>query len=137
MLSATEQDAIQGVMNGYYDAFGRDSAAAAAFFREPTLIVLSDQVIALSKRADIEPFLDKFVASLKTLGFARSKLEGLPRIKLLNATTALFSTLALRLKADGTEMQRTGFTYLLQKGSSGWKIHEIIATDRDKLISAN
>lgn len=137
MISATERDAIQGVMSGYYDVFGRDSAAAAAFYGEPTLIVLPDQVIALSKRADIETFLDKFVASLKPLGYARSKMEGVPRIKLLNATTALFSTVALRLKADGTEMQRVSFTNLLQKGSFGWKIHVIIPTDLDKLISAN
>jgi ketosteroid isomerase-like protein len=129
----TERDAIQEVMSGYYGAFGRDEAAAAAFFGEPTVIVLPNQVIALSKRADVEAFLAKFVASLKPTGFARSKLEGLPRIRLLNSTTTLYGTVAVRLKADGTEIQRAGFTYLLQKGSSGWKIHEIIATDLDKL----
>jgi hypothetical protein len=33
--------------------------------------------------------------------------------------------------------QRGGFTYLLHKSSAGWRIHEIIATDLDKLISAD
>ena len=41
------------------------------------------------------------------------------------------------MKTDGTEMQRSGFTYLLLKGDAGWRIHEIIATDIDKLISAD
>jgi hypothetical protein len=34
-------------------------------------------------------------------------------------------------------MQRAGFTYLLKKDDSGWKIHELIATDLDKLISGD
>lgn len=136
-VSASERDAIQQVVSGYYDAFGRDSVAAAAFYGEPILIVLPNQVIAVRKRADLETFMDKFVAGLKQLGYARSKQAGAPRIKLLNPTTVLYSTVAIRLKADGTELQRAGFAYLLQKGSSGWKIHEIIATDLDKLISEN
>ncbi len=55
---------------------------------------------------------------------------------MLNATTALYGTVATRMKSDGTELQRAGFTYLLQKGDVGWKIHEVIATDLDKLISS-
>jgi hypothetical protein len=38
--SVNEKDAIHKVLSGYYDAFGRDSAAASAFYGEPTLIVL-------------------------------------------------------------------------------------------------
>jgi hypothetical protein len=56
---------------------------------------------------------------------------------MLNSTTALFSTVAIRLKSDGTELQRAGFTYLLHKGGAGWKINELIATDPDKLISGD
>jgi hypothetical protein len=41
------------------------------------------------------------------------------------------------MKADGTEMQRAGVIYLLHKSNAGWKIHEIIVTDLDKLISAD
>ena len=44
---------------------------------------------------------------------------------------ALYSTLAIRMRADGTELQRSGFTYLLHKSNAEWKIHEIIATDLD------
>jgi ketosteroid isomerase-like protein len=132
--SASENDAIHAVISGYYDALGRDSAAASAFYSEPTLIVFPSQVVGLSTRADVEAFLDKLVASLKPSGYSHSKL-GDHCVKLLNSTTALYSTVAIRLKADGTEMQRSGFTYLLHKSSAGWKIHELIATDLDKLIS--
>ena len=132
--SVSEKDTIHGVLSSYYDT--RDSAAASAFFGEPTLMVLPKQVIALSTRADVEAFFDKLVASRKLSGYSHSKL-GDHRVKLLNSTTALYSTIAIRMKADGTEMQRSGFTYLLHKGNAGWRIHEIIATDVDKLISAD
>ena len=55
---------------------------------------------------------------------------------MVNATTALYSTVAIRMKTDGTDYKKR-FTYLLQKGSAGWKIHEVIATDIDKLIVAD
>jgi hypothetical protein len=58
-------------------------------------------------------------------------------VKLLNSTTALCSAVSIRVKADGTEMQRSGFTYLLHKTDAGWKIREVIGTDLDKLITIN
>jgi hypothetical protein len=129
--SVSEKDTIHSVISGYYDT--RDSAAASAFFGEPALIVLPNQVVALSTRADVASFFDKLVASRKGSGYSHSKL-GDHSVKLLNSTTALYSTIAIRMKVDGTEMQRSGFTYLLHKGDAGWRIHELIATDVDKLI---
>jgi hypothetical protein len=134
--SANEKEAIHKVLSGYYDAFGRDSAAASAFFGEPTLIIYSNDVVLLRTRADVEAALDKFVASLKPSGYSHSKL-GDYRVKLLNSTTALYSSVAIRMKTDGTEMNRAGNTYLLHKSNAGWRIHEIIATDLDKLVSAD
>jgi hypothetical protein len=55
----------------------------------------------------------------------------------VNSTTAINGTMLFDLKADGSEMQRAGFTYLLQKDNIGWKIYELIATDLDKLITAD
>jgi ketosteroid isomerase-like protein len=129
---ANESDAIQKVLSAYYDAVSRSAAEAATFYGEPTLLVLPTQVTVLSKRADVEEFLAKIFAGLKPLGYSHSKILD-PRIKMLNATTALYSTSAIRFKTDGTEMQRAGFTYLLRKDNSGWKIHGLIATDLDKL----
>src|SRR5262245_59653534 len=55
-VSASEGEAIHKVVSDYYSAFGRDSAAAAEFYGEPTLIVLPNQAIMLSKRTDVEAF---------------------------------------------------------------------------------
>src|SRR5262245_21088716 len=131
-----ERDVIHQVVGAYYDAFARDPAAAAAFYGEPTLIVLPNEILTLATRGDVEAFLSKLLASLKPLGFSSARLSA-PRVKMLNLTTALYGTVAIRMKTDGTELQRAAFTYLLHKGDAGWKINEVIATDLDKLISAD
>ena len=131
-----EQDAIHQVVGAYYEAFARDPAAAAAFYGEPALIVLPNEILTLATRGDVEAFLAKLLGSLKPLGYSSTRLS-VPRVKMLNSTTALYCTVAIRMKTDGTELQRAGFTYLLHKGGAGWKINEVIATDPVKLISAD
>ena len=131
-----EQEAIQQVVSGYYDALGRDLTEAASFYGEPAMIVLPTDVLALNKRADVEAFLTKLVSGFKPLGFSHARVSD-PRIKMLSETTAIYSTVAIRYKTDGSELPRGGFTYLLHKGPSGWKIHELIATDMDKLVTAD
>jgi hypothetical protein len=132
----SEKEAIHKAVSGYYDAAARSATEAATFYGEPTLLVLPNQVTVLSKRADVEDFLAKLLASLKAQGYSYTKVVD-PHVKLLNATTAIYSTVAVRFKADGTEMQRAGFTYLLRKNNADWKIHELIATDIDKLLNAD
>ena len=54
-----EQDAIHQFVGAYYEAFARDPAAAAAFYGEPTLIVLPNEILTLATRGDVEAFLVK------------------------------------------------------------------------------
>src|SRR6516164_7360204 len=102
--SSDEKDAIHKVVTGYYDAFARDPAAAAAFYGVPTLIVLPDEVITLATRADVQGFLAKALSDLKPVGYSNSKSND-PRIKILNPTVSLYSDVTIRMKADGTELQ--------------------------------
>lgn len=62
----SEREAVHDVLSSYYDT--RDPAAALAFFGEPALLVLPNQVIALSSRADVDAFFNKLVESLKAIG---------------------------------------------------------------------
>lgn len=128
--------AIEEVVSRYYEVFARDSAAAAAFYGEPSLIVLQDELLYLPTRTEVEGFLTKGLDSLKALGYSGTKMSA-SRIKFLNLTTAFYGTIAIRMRSDGTELQRAAFTYLLHKGETGWKIHQLIATDIDKLISSD
>ena len=73
-----EKDAIHQVVSGYYDAFARDPAAAAAFYGEPTLIVLPTEVLMMPTRKDVEAFLAKLLGSIKPLGYSNTKLSDWP-----------------------------------------------------------
>jgi ketosteroid isomerase-like protein len=130
----SEKEAIQQVVSGYYDALSRDPIEAASFYGEPVIVVLPNEVLPLNKRADVEAFLTKLLGPFKSLGFSHATVSD-PRIKMLSETAAIFSTVAIRYKTDGSELPRGGFTYLLHKGPNGWKIHELVATDMDKLVS--
>jgi hypothetical protein len=124
---------IDSVMNAYFEAFARDPAAASVFYGEPVLIVTATQVITLPKRADVEVVLDKTLRDLKILGYSHTQMAE-SHTRMLNANSALYEVVAERLKSDQTIMERSGFTYCLQKGKDGWKIHILIFTDLDKLM---
>jgi len=53
-----ETDAIHKFFEEYYDVFGRDSVAASAFYGEPTLMILQNEFVVLSTRADVAAFFD-------------------------------------------------------------------------------
>ena len=136
-MSVTEKDAIYKVLAGYYEAFGRNSEKAAEFFGEPIMVVSPNEAVLHSTRTVLAMAFDDFVAAnLAPKGYSHSKLTQY-HVRLLNSATALCSVVAIRVKADGTEMQRAGFTYLLRKIDEGWRIFGIIATDLDKLIQGS
>jgi hypothetical protein len=133
-MASQDEDAIRQAVSGYYRAFVTDPIVAASYYGEPTLVVLPDEVISLPRRADIEAFLTKGRAALLARGYLNTEMQA-SRVKRLNESTALYGTVAVRMKTDGTELERAAFTYLLHKGDGSWKIHELIATDVDSLIS--
>lgn len=129
-----DEETIRNVVAGYYSTFPNDSVAAARFYGMPALVVLPTEVFSLPTRKDVEGFLVRGLASLRNLGYSHTKMSPF-HVKRLNATTALYGTVAIRMKSDGTELERVAFTYLLHKGDAGWRIHQLIATDEDKLIA--
>ena len=118
--SADEREAIHQVVSGYFDAFARDPAVAATFYGEPTLIVLQNEVRALATRSDVEAFLEKLLGSLKPLGYSNTKLT-VPRTKMVNATTALYSTVAIRMKQMGQNYKKPALRTSFKRAAPGGK----------------
>jgi hypothetical protein len=133
LKTSEDEQAIHEVVSQYYEAFVRDPKAAASYYGEPSLVVLPDEVTSLPTRADVEAFLERARETLKARGYLTTEMDA-SRIKRLNNSTALYATVAIRIKTDGTELERAAFTYLLHRGTS-WKIHALIATDLDSLVS--
>jgi hypothetical protein len=112
----------------FYDAFSRDGLEASGYFREPAIFIGTRSVISLRTRAAAAAFMLELRRSLVARGYARSD----PRhrsLRLLAPSTALYSSVSVRLRADGTEMDRVGYTHLIIQDSLGWGILSAIATD--------
>ena len=134
LKTSEHEEAVHEVVSQYYEAFVRDPKLAASYYGEPSLVVLPDEVTSLPTRADVEAFLKRARDTLKARGYLTTAMDA-SRVKRLNNSTALYATVAIRLKTDGTELERAAFTYLLHRGNTGWKIHALVATDCDSLVS--
>jgi len=132
----SDLDTIREVMLGYFAAFPRDARAAADYMGEPQLVVQHDKLLVLTRQAEIASRLTSQLAQLWVRGYSSTKQPEL-HIKTLSATTALCGAVEIRVKEDGTELERIGYTYLLQKEDKVWKIHAIISTDLDKTIASD
>jgi hypothetical protein len=86
----------------------------------------------LATTDDIVAFIDDVLKRIRPLGYAQSICETIS-VRMLNPQVALASVVGVRLRVDGSEMQRAAFTYLLMN-NDGWKIRQLIATDLDKLL---
>ena len=80
-------------------------------------------------REEVVKFLNSHADTARQEGFAISTCEHLS-IKTLNSVMALCSVEYVRRKSDGTELQRSGATYIVRKGDNGWRFAQAIATDR-------
>ena len=125
---------IEKLMGDYVALIGNDDTRlAAAFYEEPASIVGPQAFLLLLTKTDVAKFLDDLLLSARPLGYAKSKLEYLAT-RMLNSEMALCSTITARWRADGSELQRVGTTYLLRRGTEGWKIRQLMMTDLDKLL---
>lgn len=132
-LYAEAERAIDEAYKAYIDGFMRGPAAAAACWGVPALFVLPERVIAMQTHADLEGFYAATLSRLKSSGYSHSDFIR-RSLKLLNEKTALYGTSFVRMKTDGTELERLATTYLFRNDGSGWKIFSLIGTDQDKLL---
>lgn len=118
---ATEE-AVKAALVGYEEAWSRHGAdAVASFYYEPAMRVSKGGPTVRATRADQQAFFDGFLQGLVERGYARSLWESLA-VRLLDEQTAIASGVTVRLRADGSQFERTGVTYALRNTPQGWKI---------------
>jgi hypothetical protein len=67
---------------------------------------------------------------LSSRGFNRSELS-LRYGQRLSDTMAVLIGVAIRYKADGSELERVGITYIVRKQNADWEITVLAAYDPD------
>src|SRR5690242_8876113 len=126
-----QSDVIQ-VLTDYYTAFSTLNVQAfLPYLHEPSMLIGPHGIVAAPTHAVLAAAFAPAIESLRTRGFGRSELS-VRLSKMLSATAALVTGVAIRYKADGQELERVGVTYVLHKTDAGWKIAVLVLHDADE-----
>jgi hypothetical protein len=127
-----QQSDVIRVLTDYYTAFSTlNIAASLPYFHEPSLLIGPQGIIAAPTHAVLATAFAPTIEGLRARGFGRSELS-VRLSRMLSATAALVTGVAIRYKADGQELERVGFTYVLHKNDAGWKIAVVVLHDADE-----
>lgn len=121
-------------LNDYASAFSTfDVQSTVRYYHEPIVFITEKGMVVKATRAEAESRLTPLWESLKARGYARSEYAEL-HVKQLSPSIALVGIVAVRYKADGQELNRTGGTYVLRKTSEGWKLAVLVTHDADTVL---
>ena len=90
----------------------------------------------LPTMSEIEAFYGGVLRDLRERGYSHSTRSEL-HVKLLDQTTALASTVFVRHKTDGSELETIGVTYVLRKTEGEWKIAVVMRHPPANIIRAD
>jgi ketosteroid isomerase-like protein len=131
------EDAVKQVLTDYYKAFSTLSVQSIlSYFHQPALLIGPSGVIALPTAGAMVPIFGPVMENLRQREYRRSEFSQ-QELRILSATSALATGVAIRYKTDGQEMERVGLTYLLHKGDSGWKFAVMTLHDADKVAPSS
>jgi ketosteroid isomerase-like protein len=132
-----EKTAVDHALRDYNDAFGRgDLSAIGQHCNVPFVRISPQGVEVLPTMSEIEAFYGGVLRDLRERGYSHSIRSEL-HVKLLDQTTALASTVFVRHKTDGSELETIGATYVLRKTEGEWKIVVIIRHPPANVIRAD
>jgi ketosteroid isomerase-like protein len=116
MLTVTE------TLRDYYAASNRDDLTAmVSYYSEPVTFIGGAGPMSARTHAEAVQYLTEFFARVRGMGAVRTEWTA-SHIKELSDTLALADIGLVRLTADGREVERLAFAYMLHKGRDGWKI---------------
>jgi ketosteroid isomerase-like protein len=109
-------------LRDYYAASNKhDLPSMVSYYREPVMFITAREAVSFATHADVAPTLTQFFERLEALGAARSDWADC-HVKQLSDTLAVAGIAVVRYSAEGQELERVGWTYLLQNTPGGWKI---------------
>jgi hypothetical protein len=133
-MSQDDTAEVTRILMDYYKAFSTlDPEAIAPFFHEPSLLISPLGVTAARDGAAVGHTFTPVLQGLRTRGYGRSELTML-NVRQLSATVIWASGVAVRYKVDGSELERAGVTYVLNKAGSDWKMAVTILHDADRAL---
>lgn len=117
-----ERTAVTKVMHDYFEAYSRgDLDAVMKLINIPFVVSGPKGFTAYTTADGTLNVYTRFRDAAVQQGYAKSEWIDLG-VKLLGATYAIAAGTYVRYKADGSELNKTGWTYLLNRVDGLWKI---------------
>ena len=114
--------AVTDTLREYYAASNKhDLPGMVSYFHEPVTFIGGAGARSFATHAEAKPFLEQFFARLRAMGAVRTEWAE-SHVKQLSDRLAVAGIGIVRFAADGRELERAGWTYLLHKTPAGWKI---------------
>ena len=124
---------VMETLREYYAASNRDDLPGmVAHYAEPVTFI-GDGVTSFATRAEAIPHLARFFARVRGMGAVRTDWSE-SHIKELSDTLAVADIGLVRSTADGREVERLAFAYLLHKTAAGWKIAVLASHPEETLL---
>ena len=132
--SEPDRAAVLQTVADYQTSFSaHDPHGAQLFYHEPCTFIFADRVVLLASRPDIEAFFTSVIRGLEARGWRHSEWSEI-YFKQMNDGLSLVSTVAIRYRTDGQELERIGATYTFRKTEHGWKIAAAVTHPPDTVI---
>jgi ketosteroid isomerase-like protein len=119
---AADKSAVDKVLHDYFEAYSRgDMAAVMKFINTPFMVQSPKGFTAFTTVDEELAWYTKFRDAAVKQGYAKTEWIDLS-VKLLGQSYAIAAGSYVRYKTDGSELNRSGGTYLLNKVDGVWKI---------------
>jgi len=117
-----DEAAVDRVMREYFEAYSHgDMPAVMSFVSVPFMVQGPNGFATFTTAQEALDWYTKYRDAAVKQGYARTEWIDLG-VKLLGRSYAIATGTYVRYKADGSELNRSGGTYLLNKVNGVWKI---------------
>jgi hypothetical protein len=126
----SEAEQITDAYAGYFRAFQTlEPDGIVPYFHLPCTMVTAGTVAVATTAAEVAGLFDGMMTRLRGHGYASTDLLD-SRVRMLGDGLGQLTISAIRLRADGTELERIGATYLFRRADA-WRIAVIVVHDPD------
>ena len=116
-----DRSAVEKLMHDYFQAYSRGDMEAVMKFINVPFVVSGPKVQGLYNGDEPMAWYTNFRDAAVKQGYAKTEWLDLG-VKILGQSYAIAEGTYVRYKTDGTELNRSGGTYLLSKVDGVWKI---------------
>ncbi len=132
-MTDIEREVDQLFIDYFRDFSNLDLKAIVSYFHLPCMFVVPNDILVFSTTAEVEGFWVPRFEAMKAADFGHTERHE-ASIQVLNDHTAMASSLAVRFKKDGTQLERRGAAFAVRKTGEGWKIVTVIHHSPDNVI---